>query len=73
MPYFNVCPKCGSHLDPGERCDCIEDKPSPDIWLPAFREFGVTVETTRVAPPERAHAAPGRAWIGKPGPKIPPQ
>lgn len=22
MAYFNVCNKCGSHLDPGERCDC---------------------------------------------------
>lgn len=26
MAYFNICPKCGSHLDPGERCDCTEDK-----------------------------------------------
>ena len=23
MSYFRVCPICGSHLDPGERCDCI--------------------------------------------------
>lgn len=22
MSYFKVCPICGSHLDPGERCDC---------------------------------------------------
>lgn len=22
MPYYNICPHCGSHLDPGERCDC---------------------------------------------------
>lgn len=22
MPYWRECPKCGSHLDPGERCDC---------------------------------------------------
>ena len=20
--YFHICPRCGSHLDPGERCDC---------------------------------------------------
>lgn len=20
--YFNTCPNCGAHLDPGERCDC---------------------------------------------------
>lgn len=24
MNYYNVCPYCGAHLDPGERCDCIE-------------------------------------------------
>lgn len=22
MAYYRVCPKCGSFLDPGERCDC---------------------------------------------------
>lgn len=22
MAYYNVCPKCGCNLDPGERCDC---------------------------------------------------
>lgn len=22
MAYYNVCPDCGSNLDPGERCDC---------------------------------------------------
>ncbi len=25
MPYYNICPHCGCHLDPGERCDC-QDK-----------------------------------------------
>lgn len=25
-PYYNVCPNCGAHLDPSERCDCM-DKP----------------------------------------------
>lgn len=20
--YYNVCPKCGANLDPGEICDC---------------------------------------------------
>ena len=24
--YFDVCPRCGAHLDPGETCDCEEDK-----------------------------------------------
>lgn len=22
--YYYICDICGSHLDPGERCDCIE-------------------------------------------------
>ena len=22
MAYYNVCPKCGAHLDAGEHCDC---------------------------------------------------
>ncbi len=29
MPYYNICPYCGSHLDPGERCDC-QDKGEPE-------------------------------------------
>ena len=24
--YFKVCPNCGAHLDPGERCDCEDAK-----------------------------------------------
>lgn len=20
--YFDICEKCGAHLDPGEHCDC---------------------------------------------------
>jgi hypothetical protein len=23
-PYYDTCPECGAHLDPGERCDCRE-------------------------------------------------
>ncbi len=22
MSYFQICTKCGAHLDPGEKCDC---------------------------------------------------
>lgn len=22
MSYFKTCPRCGAHLDPGERCSC---------------------------------------------------
>lgn len=26
MSFFRVCPLCGAALDPGERCDCEEEK-----------------------------------------------
>ena len=28
MPYYDTCPDCGAHLDPGERCDCQDAKPT---------------------------------------------
>lgn len=47
MSYYRVCPNCGSHLDPGERCDCktserlsYHRQPIPwarDSPCPAFR------------------------------------
>ena len=26
MAYYNECPRCGAHLDPGEHCDCQANK-----------------------------------------------
>lgn len=26
MSYYRICPDCGSHLDPGERCDCQDEE-----------------------------------------------
>lgn len=26
MAYYNVCPKCGATLDPGEPCDCENEQ-----------------------------------------------
>lgn len=26
MAFYNVCPKCGAHLDPGEPCDCEQEQ-----------------------------------------------
>ncbi len=26
MAYYNTCPNCGSNLDPGEKCDCENEK-----------------------------------------------
>lgn len=28
MPYYKVCPHCGSNLDPGEQCECAKEKHS---------------------------------------------
>ena len=24
--YGYICPYCGDHLDPGEKCDCIDER-----------------------------------------------
>ena len=29
MSYYKTCPHCGAHLDPGERCDCKDEKKPP--------------------------------------------
>lgn len=26
MSYYRLCPLCGAALDPGERCDCQDEK-----------------------------------------------
>lgn len=26
MAYYNECPKCGAHNDPGEKCSCTQNK-----------------------------------------------
>lgn len=28
--YYKTCPRCGSHLDPGERCDCQDQRQRSD-------------------------------------------
>jgi len=34
MAYYNTCPRCGSNLDPGEKCDCEkEDKQKTEYIL----------------------------------------
>lgn len=33
MAYYNICSICGANLDPGERCDCKEEKKIiKDYW-----------------------------------------
>lgn len=29
MAYYNICPDCGSNLDPGEACDCKKQRTEP--------------------------------------------
>ena len=29
MSYYKICPRCGAHLDPGETCDCRDEKTAP--------------------------------------------
>ena len=26
MSAYKICPDCGAHLDPGEKCDCFDSK-----------------------------------------------
>lgn len=40
MPYYRVCPNCGSNLDPGEICDCKDQKEQTVEEAPA-ETFGV--------------------------------
>ena len=28
--YYNVCNICGGNLDPGEKCDCLEQTPAAE-------------------------------------------
>ncbi len=30
MSYYRPCPICGANLDPGERCDCRDEKTAAD-------------------------------------------
>lgn len=30
MAYYRVCPRCGCNLDPGEHCDCEDEKRRQD-------------------------------------------
>ena len=30
MSYYRTCPYCGVNLDPGERCDCRDEKTAAD-------------------------------------------
>jgi len=38
MPYYKVCPRCGSNNDPGEKCDCL-----PNLLVSETLMIGIDV------------------------------
>ena len=43
MAYFDVCPACGAHLDPGEPCDCrLEQERQSEFYAQRIRANPVT-------------------------------
>lgn len=44
MAYFNVCDKCGAHLDPGEVCDCLSKR---EVLRRKYEELVVLKKNTR--------------------------
>ena len=33
MAFYRVCPLCGCNLDPGEPCDCQEEKKKQENYI----------------------------------------
>ena len=42
--YGYICPDCGCHLDPGEKCDCREERERERENVTKFSKF-LNVET----------------------------
>lgn len=38
VPYWKECPRCGSHLDPGEACDCGDQEKEKATKRPGASE-----------------------------------
>lgn len=36
MAFYRTCPFCGCNLDPGEQCDCMEEK---EVYRKRCEEF----------------------------------
>lgn len=61
---YKTCPRCGAHLDFGERCDCGDEKEPPRDCSP---ESGMKIITTSfyqsrgdLSRPERGEKRDGR-------------
>lgn len=44
MSYYRICPNCGCSLDPGERCDCMEEKAKEKKQRNQFNELALVPE-----------------------------
>ncbi len=51
MEYFRTCPHCGAHLDPGEKCDCLEslrEEAKAAVMLLTKEERKLLLEALRI-------------------------
>lgn len=63
MPYYNTCPDCGAHLDPGESCDCnalseddiIGYEEWLNTWTTEWRRFDSIFTVHYALPPEEQY------------------
>lgn len=47
-----ICPLCGAFLDPGERCDCVENEMLPDAGTSESIKEDVIRESDTVIIPQ---------------------
>lgn len=46
MAYYNICPNCGSNLDPGETCDCERESQPEEVERKGGEFFGGDITAT---------------------------
>ena len=64
MSYYRTCPYCGSHLDPCERCDCIEvmyDRLTPENKM----KVNTAIDVLLARQTENAAPSATNTWCGK--------
>lgn len=55
MAYYNICPICGNNLDPGEKCDCEDEKASDLEFYRRHLKMGPAKQLTFVFDEEGSH------------------
>lgn len=38
MSYYRTCPNCGAALDPGEKCECVQQERDRQAFLTAIQD-----------------------------------